>query len=168
MGWLSAHSHHNHKEAHALFINVVFCTISIAPVADCTEDFTFDRIKYSKNERGYRYLDGFVDCAAASEGNRYYVEDYVLPIPLYNYHIESCFASDGLCLELTSKKVQRGWYYKVYDLDGENCIHNIMFFLKYSLTISMAIINEYMYATLNNTIFEYTCTIIAYVSRTVS
>ena len=104
-------------------INVVFCTIPIAPVDDCTEEFTFDRVTYNNNERGYRYLDGFVDCAAASEGNRYYVEDYTVPSIIITY-IESCFAPDGLCLNLTSKS-HGGWIYRVYDLNGESNIHNI-------------------------------------------
>ena len=104
--------------------NVVFCTISIAPAADCTEDFTFDRIKYHNKERGYRYLDGFVDCAAASEGNSYYVEDYESLNDMYENMIQSCFPPDGLCLNLTSEN-NGGWNYGVFDLIGENIIHNI-------------------------------------------
>ena len=108
-------------------INVVFCTISIAPAADCTEDFIFDQIRYSSNERGYRYLDGFVDYAAASEGNRYYVEDYTFPNDRRKFYIESCFAPDGLCLKLTTED-NGGWVYKVYDMydnGGKNRTHNI-------------------------------------------
>ena len=92
--------------------------ILLAPVADCTDEYTFHRTKYQAGDRGNRHLDGFVDCEAASEGNRYYVEDF-------DYSNEevvglaSCFKPDGLCLNLTSSS-NGGWVYFVWNLVGNN------------------------------------------------
>ena len=97
--------------------------ISIAPAADCTNDYTFHRTKYNHGERGNRYLDGFVDCEAASEDNQYYVEDYDWSDE-DSWNLYSCFKADGLCLRLTSKN-NGGWDYNVFDMAGKIRAHNM-------------------------------------------
>ena len=94
--------------------NFVLISVSIAPAADCTDDFTFHRTKYSDKERGNRHLDGFLDCAAASEGNQFYVEQSDITDET-NFAVTSCFKPDGLCLPLTSL-ANGGWFYYVFDI----------------------------------------------------
>ena len=84
-----------------IFINVALISIPIAPADDCTNDYAFYRLSYVDRERDYRHLDGFVDCEASPEGNRFYVEEYGI-IPPRQVMAMSCFASDGLCLPLTT------------------------------------------------------------------
>ena len=65
----------------------VFIFISIAPAADCTNNFKFHRTKYRNSERDSRHLDGFVDC-----------EDYNIEKERSkDLLVVSCFTSDGLC-----------------------------------------------------------------------
>ena len=101
-------------------ITSILISILLAPAADCTNNYTFHRTKYQASERGNRYLDGFVDCEAASEGNQYYMEDYDFTIG-GDKMIYSCFKSDGLCFTLTLKNIGGGgWIYSVLDLAGNN------------------------------------------------
>ena len=116
--------------------------ILIEPVADCTNDYTFNRTKYHDKERGNRHLDGFVDCDAASEGNQYYVEDYDLTNEKDSLNLMSCFKPDGLCLPLTSNS-NDGWFYFTFHLEGNNTtivIHNQnSSFNNFSIVILIAI-----------------------------
>ena len=93
-------------------------SILLAPVADCTNEYTFHRTKYQAGDRGNRHLDGFVDCEAASEGNQYYVEDFDLSTA-NDETLCSCFKPDGLCLNLT-RSWSDGWAYYVGTLLGNN------------------------------------------------
>ena len=97
--------------------NVVLIYLYIAPAADCTDDFMFNRTKYNDKERGLKHLDGFVDCEAAPEGNQYYVEQYNITGD-ESASLLSCFKPDGLCLTLTNFN-DGGWPYMVYDLQPE-------------------------------------------------
>ena len=101
-----------------LYCLILIIIFSIAPAADCTNDYTFHRTKYVDRERGYRHLDGFVDCEAALEGNQYYVEDNNLTD--VNTGAFSCFTPYGLCFLLTSSKKKGGWEHYVFDISGNN------------------------------------------------
>ena len=102
----------------SLIISIII-SILLAPVADCTNDYTFNRTKYQAAEIGNRHLDGFVDCECASEGNQYYVEDYDLSNEKVSLKLMSCFKPDGLCLPLTSLN-NGGWSYFTFHLEGNN------------------------------------------------
>ena len=72
----------------------------LEPAADCSDDFTFHKRPFDRQDSFHRHLDPMTDCEAASGGNNYYVVENIdptNPIKLY-----SCFAPDGLCLRLNS------------------------------------------------------------------
>ena len=109
------------------YFTIHFVVISIAPAADCTDDFTFNRTKYNDGERGLRHLDGFVDCEAASEGNQYYMEHHNITEET-SKSLFSCFKSDGLCLTFTNLNdgVWRHTVYELYEKGNNNRLIKII------------------------------------------
>ena len=87
---------------------------------DCTDEYTFENTKYSERERGWRYLDGFIDCENASEGNNYYVEDRDVTDTAPSDYFVTCHPADGLCFRLKySVFGDGGWDYFVFDITGK-------------------------------------------------
>ena len=101
----------------------------LEPAADCSDDFTFHKRPFDRQDRLHRHLDPMTDCEAASGGNNYYVIeniDTTNPIKLH-----SCFAPDGLCLRLNYATE-----YNVQTLLGNSYMSNsiIVQFLLFTLT----------------------------------